>query len=62
MDNLFWTTDCEFLFKYTFRSQDIITENELIYLIRNRVVENMRLLDRMKDEYADVEIPLAVLE
>lgn len=43
-------------------NKDIITENELIYLIRNRVVENMRLLDRMKDEYADVEIPLAVLE
>lgn len=49
-----------FCFKYTFR--DIITENELNYLIRNRVVENMRLLDRTKDEYADVEIPLAVLE
>ena len=29
---------------------------------RNRVVESMRFLDRAKEEYADVQIPLAVLE
>ena len=28
---------------------------------RNRVVEDMRNLDRMKDEYGEVQIPLSVL-
>lgn len=30
-------------------------------LNRNRVVEDMQNLDRMKDEFADVQIPVAVL-
>ena len=30
-------------------------------LDRNRVVEDMQNLDRMKDEFADVQIPVAVL-
>lgn len=29
---------------------------------RNRVVEDMRNLDRMKDEYAGIQIPVAVLK
>lgn len=28
----------------------------------NRVVEDMRNLDRMKDEYADIQIPISVLK
>ena len=33
----------------------------LVLLSRNRVVEDMQNLDRMKDEFADVQIPIAVL-
>ena len=29
---------------------------------RNRVVEDMRNLDRMKDEYAGIQIPVSVLK
>ncbi len=29
---------------------------------RNRAADNMRLLNQIKEEYADVQIPLAVLE
>ena len=32
------------------------------YNYRNRVVEDMRNLDRMKDEYAGIQIPVAVLK
>ena len=33
-----------------------------ILLFRNSVVESMRLLDREKDRYTDIEIPLQVLK
>lgn len=38
-----------------------VTANYL-RLSSNSVVENMRLLDRMKEEYSNVQIPLPVLE
>lgn len=33
-----------------------------VFICRNRVVEDMRNLDRMKDEYAGIQIPVSVLK
>lgn len=34
----------------------------LLLSCRNRVADNMRLLNQVKEEYSDVQIPLPVLE
>lgn len=55
MDRWFLTIDCEKLAKIWSLGISCVS-------FRNRVVEDMRNLDRMKDEYAGIQIPVSVLK
>lgn len=62
MDRQFSMTDCKQPWICDMYMSTEIIAVVIAFVCRNRVVDNMRILDHVKDEYADVQIPLAVLE